>query len=921
MRGIFLITFFCSFLLSMAQNIGGFSPKLEWKIIDKEDYRILFHPLNKSSAIEFGHYFQTLSANNKSIGDKRKKIPLVLRHQHTIPNGFVAFTPFRSEIYTTPHPNNFVLGSLDWNYLLALHEYQHVLQMSNSLNGISKWSYFFGGEIFWSSVLGTSVPNWFFEGEAVRAETEMSQQGRWRIPNFFNGYRQMAYEDNFYSFDVARNGSFRKDVPDHYRLGSILVGYAKDMSDGMFWKTVFHEASAYKSALYPFGRALKRNSGNGIVDFYKKACQAFRNSIPEVNKIDYPLAWSVFQKDDLSRESMLTVDNYDSTYYYRYTSNDEIPALIKIEKGSSKKVLQLPFQIDQIFDIYDHQLITSATYVHPRWNQVSYQDLVTYDLNTNKSTRLTSGGRYFSPIWFEDGKSIISIKVNDNGKCKIVLLDSLGIEKKVFKNDSSYFISYPKVLSNETLVVNLRHPNGKNCLALFDLEQNSFESITRWNYHQTGIPVVHNDSILFSASFDGIDHIYLYHNKQLEQLTFGREPHYMPRIKSNRLYFQAYSLKESRYKSILLSDINSTLIHQIGISPKSPFSINDSLVIEPFQSKMNSDSLSAYQKGKHLFQLHSWTPIIEDPIFKLEMTAEDVLGTFRGKIAGRYNSNENRFGQEVSLIYGQYSTIFNLRVKNQARRLRLLNQGRISFNETEVSLGTNWPLNFTSGIYQRRLNIESNIAYKTFYEQSESRSTEELWSTSFSQHLKLSKRRALKNISSPLALSLNWKQSLSIEDKINQLKFFNSFSSKGLFQNHNLIFDLDLQFQENPRSYAFEDDFFVSRGYKAFQHDFQSRIGINYHFPIAYPDFGFFGILYIYRLRGNAFMDIGRVGIGDIKADLISAGTELIFDMNVLNQFPMSFGIRYIRINENVSLARGGNTNQIELFFPISRFN
>jgi hypothetical protein len=72
------------------------------------------------------------------------------------------------------------------------------------------------------------------------------------------------------------------------------------------------------------------------------------------------------------------------------------------------------------------------------------------------------------------------------------------------------------------------------------------------------------------------------------------------------------------------------------------------------------------------------------------------------------------------------------------------------------------------------------------------------------------------------------------------------------------------------------------------------RVGANYHFPIAYPDFGFANIYYLQRLRGNLFYDFTKVYSKSKTANrnLRSVGAELYFDSKLWNELPVSFGVR-----------------------------
>ena len=57
-----------------------------------------------------------------------------------------------------------------------------------------------GGQALANSL---SVPNWFWEGDAVYQETLVSDQGRGRLPYFFNGYRALWAGDKTLFLDEA----------------------------------------------------------------------------------------------------------------------------------------------------------------------------------------------------------------------------------------------------------------------------------------------------------------------------------------------------------------------------------------------------------------------------------------------------------------------------------------------------------------------------------------------------------------------------------------------------------------------------------------------------------------------------------------------------------------------------------------------
>jgi hypothetical protein len=121
--------------------------------------------------------------------------------------------------------------------------------------------------------------------------------------------------------------------------------------------------------------------------------------------------------------------------------------------------------------------------------------------------------------------------------------------------------------------------------------------------------------------------------------------------------------------------------------------------------------------------------------------------------------------------------------------------------------------------------------------------------------------------------------------------------------------------------YRYGDVFVYPRGYDfTLRRDNYLKVGFNYRFPIAYPDYAFGGLAFVKRLKGNVFFDYGRFGISSFPFEerseqLSSVGFELGLDTRVLRLVEVDFGVRYsYLLNTNFT---GGSPHQID-FFVIS---
>ncbi|HET9280139.1 MAG TPA: hypothetical protein VFN95_18215, partial [Flavitalea sp.] len=263
-----------------AQQFGGNPPSGRWKQINTDTFRIIFPAGLEQPAQQVANISNDLSrATTNSIGERIRKINIVLQNQTTVSNGYVSLGPYRSEFQLTPDPNSFVLGSLPWIQSLAIHEYRHVQQYNNFRKGFASGFYILFGEEGQALANALTIPDWFFEGDAVYQETVVSNQGRGRLPYFFNGYRSLWSAGKSYSYMKLRNGSLRDFVPSHYPLGYLLVAYGRDKYGMDIWKKVTNDAAAWRGFFYPFQKAVKRHTGKTFKEFRQEAL-AFFDTVP-----------------------------------------------------------------------------------------------------------------------------------------------------------------------------------------------------------------------------------------------------------------------------------------------------------------------------------------------------------------------------------------------------------------------------------------------------------------------------------------------------------------------------------------------------------------------------------------------------------------------------------------------------------------
>jgi hypothetical protein len=125
---------------------------------------------------------------------------------------------------------------------------------------------------------------------------------------------------------------------------------------------------------------------------------------------------------------------------------------------------------------------------------------------------------------------------------------------------------------------------------------------------------------------------------------------------------------------------------------------------------------------------------------------------------------------------------------------------------------------------------------------------------------------------------------------------------------------------------GFSNDFPFSKGYGVQNLNDMNKVGVSYHFPIAYPDAGVANLAYLLRLRGYLFYDHTHATSSQyilngspFKANFRSAGAAVFFDTKLFNQGSVSFGVRYSYLLDPDYFG-GSGRNRIELVLPVSLF-
>jgi hypothetical protein len=941
--------------ITNAQQFGGNPPSIKWEQVNTPAAKVIFPAGLDSAGLRVANIVEQMNkAIQPTIGFKQRQVSILLQNQTTIPNAYVGLAPFRSEFFLTPEQNSFEIGSLPWDEQLAIHEFRHVQQYNNFNVGLSHALRIVFGEGGQAVGNELSIPNWFFEGDAVFNETHVSNQGRGRLPYFFNGFRALWADGRNYSYMKIRSGSYRDYTPDWYPLGYMLVSYGREKYGDDFWRKVTHDAAAYKGGFYPFEKAVEKYSQISFNEFTEWGFNYFKEQFLRIDPSQYPVNyWKYndgylyhvaapsykYKHFDADREYPAYMN--DSTLMYTKSTYDHRPVFV-IKTGDREKQISVrSVSLDNYFDYHDGKVVYAVYRPDLRWNYRDYSELMLLDVKTGKEKNISRKTKYFSPSFSPDGKTIVTVEESTSGKSALHLLNTDdGKLKAIVPNPDKLFFTYPKFYDDDKLISAVRNNKGKMSLALIGIKTGAVKYLLPFSYQPIVFPSVQHDTVYFSATSGINDRLFaltLSDNKLYELIcdsNYFAIGNYEPAVSNHKLAWVSFTAFGWKIHQADKSNVQWDKINNDYIPGGMPDFNISALKRDPSTDLLatvvdSSLRVGKYHKSYHFFNFHSLIPTFNDPNYTFALAGENVLNTFQSQLSFTYNRNEGykKFGFEG--IYGALFPYISGGADYTVDRRGYHRGTNVYWNETDLHAGLELPLNLSRGKNSTYLAIGSDVYYSGSRFQAAYRGIFADRSYAYlNNYIEFSNsiQQAKQNIYPRLAQSirLNYKNAVT---GVNSTQFLASgtFYFPGILVNHNFFINVAHQQKgggENVIDYS--NNFPFSRGYTVQNLHNMNKIGANYAFPIAYPDAGIANTIYFLRIRGNLYYDYTRATDiytdgSPFKANFRSTGAEVFFDTKWFDQESISFGFRYSYLSDP-DIFGGGGHNRFEFIVPVSFF-
>ncbi len=929
----FLFFFFPFFIV--AQNLGGNPSAIKWHQINTNTARVIFPAGLDSQANRINNIVSLLDSTTlHTIGVKQRKWNIVLLNQTTIPNAYVRMAPVISEFNMVPGQDNFSTGSLRWDDNLVIHENRHMQQFANFNIGFTKVFSFFLGQEGQLLANGLTIPNYFFEGDAVWQETLVSAQGRGRMPSFYNGLKSLALANKKYSWMKLRSGSLKDYTPDHYELGYQLIAYGNEKYGADFWRKVTSDAVRMKGLFYPFNKAIEKYSGKTYQQFREDALDYFKQQTIPQNKKNDAVNYLTAVKKNTVADYLFPVFVNDDTVLVSKKSNKEINTFYLLVNGKEKKLRVKNLVIDDYFSYSDGKIVYAAYQSDSRWANRDYSNIQLLDIYTKRQRQITFKSKYFSPDINTNGTEVLAVNVKVNGANNLHRIDiSTGKVIVEIPNPNNYFFTQTKYLDNNGAIAAVRNPAGLMALVKVDLTTGKTTTLTPFSFNVVGYPLVKGDTVYYSMSdantpSDKIFAVTL-KDRKIYRLTNNVNGIYQPAVDSKgRLLFSAFTADGSRLANLEPSELNWTALEQKENNTINPIGTAKALgkagagVLYNLTDQQNN--ASRYKKSFQLFNFHSWRPFVSDPEYGYTFYSDNILSSFSNNLTYIYNRNDRSHTVGFNGVFAGWFPLLNLGAEESFNRHVDTGAGKsIVFNSAKINAIISIPLSFVGGRTSKYVNFGVGYNIEKIFFRGNDKYIFNInaikYATTFFSFSNVS-RQAKQQINPEWAqsISLNYKDEFNYR-KSHKLVGGTSLYFPGLFTNHSIVLNGAYQKRDSLRD-LFSNNFSYSRGYEALSTRRMYKVGINYHFPICYPDWGFGNMVFFQRIRGNVFYDYtsARVKLNGTLVDIKnrSTGGELYFDTKLWNALKASFGIRFSHLLDT-DLIYPGVKNRWEIIIPI----
>jgi hypothetical protein len=776
---------------------------------------------------------------------------VILQNQGMVSNGFVSLMAPRAEFLTTATQDASLLGTNDWLPLLVSHELRHVHQNNAARRGLGKVIHSLFGSYGQSVYSNLLIPNWLWEGDAVETESRMNGMGRSYIPQFKMPLKAYIQEFGVPSYAKLNGKSYQQLVPNHYVIGQFLSqsmtqDFGQDFIPHLWQSTLDHPT------LFGFSKQFKKMAGRSIDQYAKEKLATF-SSLGKSNG-RWKKGFIQYQYPNVLPDGRIIAVK---------SGFGDIKQLVEIIGTKERRLTFLGSWLDpSMLSSSSEYSVWAEMVYHPRWGQEQRSRLVFYSHQTGQKKYWGQGMKWINPSISPDSKVISLIELMENGSSVL----------RVYDLASKNVLAERRAKPGEQFL----HPRlGDHNELVFISKLNSNKTLIRWDY------LGNVDSFVYSMGERNIAHPYLsgdwiymnFPNQEVDQIA-----------RLNLLDKRIELVSKESWGAYFAVPMGDSLIYS-AYSPQGQFLAKK--LIEPQTLILESSNIvkgtvisgpnypTKIVSKWNIFQPFTWGPMVSSSGNQLEFSviSRDVLNSLQASAGVQYGMNERNLTKFARLSYQAWFPIidFNFQSADRKTQLYIDNKRPLDSLRTDEWKQTTWdfgyriPLNLTHSAYVENLQFGSNLG---FLQVQGYDLTKRYYSEPFNGNYQFLKHQLVysKLLSKSLwdvqsrkgfVFRANWNgtifnQSLNGELWNLQAQLF----LPGLFKHDGVSLRYAFQ-QESAGNYRFASSVNFPRGYLYTSFNQLSTMGVDYRFPISNTNINLGRLIYITRLKGNMFGDLG----------------------------------------------------------------
>jgi len=888
-RLFFLAAFLFTVISLSAQYYDeGRDPySVKWWQRDNERYKIIFpEGFEKQSEVVFETIDTVYNSLHYGLTRRAKKLPVVLHGYNLQSNGVVSWAPKHAELVLTPPVNSF---AVPWLKQLAIHEYRHVVQISNLNRNVVKYFGYIIGEQSVGAA-GLLVPIWFLEGDATFAETAFASYGRGLQAEFTLEYR--AYLDGsdtrIFTVDKWFCGSYKDYIPNHYNLGYQITNFTYRMYGPDFWENIIEYSTRKPYLIFPRNFAYKKYYGTS-------SKKLFRDTFDELKGI-----WDSLPQVDNSADVAESPSRSYTLYSYPYFVNDSVVFAVKYDlintsrfvllntETGEEKTLAYTGDISSRPVYNDGQVIWTEYRAGTFWEQKNYSvlrsaevDIAAGRLKNKKSYR--NLGNLFFPVFSDVGYSAVEY---NKGRYSLMIYDE--------DFDLLRSVPFPENISVHGLALDKNTSSlsfiglGEQGMFISGIDTGSGEIsvIKPSSYVTVSNLSAANGKLFFNSIESGKDEVHYIDLSDSEEyrITESTYGSIMPSVDNNGKRTVQVTYRKNGY-FVSMQNIDSevkTVVNYRNIpqnilnAPMAQFDVVNADSVEIYDTETRKEKNKRYRKGLHLFNVHSWAPLSFDPFrlsdesefepdFGVTVISQNVLSTVTGFLSYGYADGENYL--RGKLHFDLFAPKIEVGVEYGGRKNGYIAgspDGYLTFQpnykaKDYFTLNTRvyLPFNLSGGYWLKTLTPSVSLShYNTLvYDYKTEGFRNGYQKVDFSLYYSANARMAYRDIYPKFGYfsRLSYGGAPFSGRFGNIYSFYGGGYVSGILANHSLRLIGLYQYQKED-IYNFVSNILFPHGVRYnFTPKEMFSASADYKFPVAYPDGGIPGVLYIKRIYAGLY--------------------------------------------------------------------